>query len=90
MTSFTRKTHTDAILSRDSRNNANREIARFENWPLLDMDFDEGRDVARSGWELTWCPTCGRWYWPGTHVTRMNAWFERVLGHPIQRGAPDR
>ena len=36
--------------------------------------------IVRSGWPLTWCPSCGRWYWPGSHVARMNAWFERVLG----------
>ena len=36
--------------------------------------------IARSGWPLAWCPSCGRWYWPGSHVARMNAWFDRVLG----------
>ena len=36
--------------------------------------------IARSGWPLSWCPSCGRWFWPGRHVARMNAWFEEVLG----------
>ena len=36
--------------------------------------------ITRSGWPLTWCPSCGRWFWPGSHVVRMNAWFDRVLG----------
>jgi len=44
--------------------------------------------VARAGWPLHWCPGCGRWYWPGSHVARLNAWFERVLGRPIERSAP--
>jgi len=39
--------------------------------------------VARSGWPLTSCPSCGRWFWPGSHVARMNAWFDRVLGPDI-------
>jgi len=39
--------------------------------------------IQRSGWKLTWCPGCGRWYWPGSHVAQMNAWFERVLGRPV-------
>jgi len=41
--------------------------------------------VTRSGWPLTWCPSCGRWFWPGSHVARMNEWFDRVLG-PDARG----
>ncbi len=36
--------------------------------------------VTRMQVPLAWCPACGRWFWPGSHVTRMNAWFERVLG----------
>ena len=43
--------------------------------------------VARAGWPLSWCPTCDRWYWPGSHVARMNAWFERVLGPSAPGGA---
>ena len=36
--------------------------------------------IMRSGWPLSWCPSCGRWFWPGSHVARMNAWFDLVLG----------
>ncbi len=36
--------------------------------------------VTRMNVPLAWCPACGRWFWPGSHVSRMNAWFERVLG----------
>lgn len=36
--------------------------------------------ITRAGWPLTWCPNCGRWFWPGSHVARMNEWFDRVLG----------
>jgi uncharacterized protein with PIN domain len=36
--------------------------------------------ITRSGWPLSWCPSCGRWFWPGSHVARMNEWFDRVLG----------
>src|SRR5262249_26551091 len=45
--------------------------------------------VARAGWPLRWCPSCGRWYWPGSHVARMNAWFERVLGRPVEGSGQD-
>ena len=38
--------------------------------------------VARMGVAFTWCPSCARWYWPGSHVARMNAWFAAVLGWP--------
>jgi len=35
------------------------------------------------------CPSCGRVYWPGTHVGRMTALMERVLGResPCTPGA---
>ncbi len=39
--------------------------------------------VTRRGLRLTWCPSCARWFWPGSHVERLSAWFEQVLGHPI-------
>jgi len=42
--------------------------------------------ITRSGWPLTWCPSCGRWFWPGSHVARMNAWFDRVLGTEAPHG----
>ena len=36
--------------------------------------------VSRAGLPLTWCPSCGRWFWPGSHVARMERWFAEVLG----------
>lgn len=36
--------------------------------------------ITRSGWPLSSCPSCGRWFWPGSHVTRMNEWLDRELG----------
>jgi uncharacterized protein with PIN domain len=36
--------------------------------------------VSRAGSPLTWCPSCGRWYWRGSHVERMERWFDEVLG----------
>ncbi len=44
--------------------------------------------VTRMGAPLSSCPSCGQWYWPGSHVARMNVWFEQVLGRPIPRAAP--
>lgn len=43
--------------------------------------------VTRQGAPLSWCPSCGRWFWPGSHVARLEAWFERVLGPPATGGA---
>lgn len=36
--------------------------------------------VTRAGTPLTWCPSCGCWYWRGSHVVRMERWFDEVLG----------
>jgi len=36
--------------------------------------------VTRAGTPLTWCPSCGRWYWRGSHVERLERWFDDVLG----------
>ena len=44
--------------------------------------------VTRMGVRLTWCPSCGRWYWPGSHVARLTAWFESVLGAPLPASDP--
>ena len=46
--------------------------------------------VLRSGSGLSHCPGCGKWYWEGSHVERMRAWLERVLGRPLTPSAPDR
>jgi uncharacterized protein with PIN domain len=39
--------------------------------------------VLRSGGPLNYCPACGRWYWVGSHVTRLVAWLEDALGRPL-------
>ena len=44
--------------------------------------------ITRSGWPLSQCPSCGRWFWPGSHVARMNAWFDHVLGPGTQPPGP--
>jgi uncharacterized protein with PIN domain len=44
--------------------------------------------VTRSGWPLTWCPSCGRWYWPGTHVMHLRRWLEAAIGRPLSELAP--
>lgn len=44
--------------------------------------------VTRLGVPLRSCSHCGRWFWPGSHVARMNAWFERVLGRPPTEAPP--
>src|SRR5262252_3830459 len=44
--------------------------------------------ITRSGRPLTWCPSCGRWFWPGSHVARMDEWFERVLAPGTPRAGP--
>jgi uncharacterized protein len=35
--------------------------------------------VTRLGVPLRSCPLCGRWFWPGSHVARLEEWFARVL-----------
>lgn len=39
--------------------------------------------VARSAVMLRHCPTCGRWYWEGSHTARLRAWLEAALGRPL-------
>ena len=63
------------------------------NVPLHSRSVFEARGevpgrVARSGGPFTWCPSCARWYWPGSHVARMNAWLESALGRPIPSHGP--
>lgn len=36
--------------------------------------------ITRANLPLAWCPSCGRWFWPGSHVARMERWFDEVLG----------
>jgi uncharacterized protein with PIN domain len=39
--------------------------------------------VARSATMLRYCPTCGRWYWEGSHTARLREWLEAALGRPL-------
>jgi hypothetical protein len=44
--------------------------------------------VTRLGVPFKWCPSCARWYWPGSHVARMTAWLEAALGRPLAGPEP--
>ena len=39
--------------------------------------------VLRELRTLTYCPSCGKWYWHGSHVDRIREWLERALGRPL-------
>ena len=39
--------------------------------------------VTRAGAPLTYCPSCGKWFWRGGHVERLTAWLEAALGEPL-------
>ena len=40
--------------------------------------------VLRRAQRLDYCPTCGKWYWDGSHVTRVREWLEAALGRPLE------
>ena len=44
--------------------------------------------VLRSAPALHYCPSCGKWYWEGSHVARLRAWLVRALGRDIAAGLP--
>jgi uncharacterized protein with PIN domain len=39
--------------------------------------------VVRSATMLQYCPTCGRWYWEGSHTARLREWLEAAIGQPL-------
>jgi uncharacterized protein with PIN domain len=39
--------------------------------------------VTRAARALSYCPTCGKWYWEGSHVARVRAWLEAALGRTL-------
>jgi hypothetical protein len=39
--------------------------------------------VLRAGGPLTYCPSCGKWYWDGSHVARLKEWLATALGRPL-------
>ncbi len=59
------------------------------NTPLQSRSAFEARGevpgrVARAGGPLTFCPGCGRWFWVGSHVTRLRQWTEERLGRQLE------
>ena len=45
--------------------------------------------VLRAAKGLTYCPSCGKWYWEGSHVARLREWLEEALGRPLPGGAAE-
>ena len=39
--------------------------------------------VTRSAGSLSWCPSCGQWFWEGGHTARLREWLETALGRPL-------
>lgn len=44
--------------------------------------------VLRGAKHLSHCPTCGKWYWDGSHTARLRAWLEAALGRPLGPQSP--
>lgn len=44
--------------------------------------------VLRAATALHYCPTCGKWFWDGSHVARIRAWLEAALGRKLPGEAP--
>lgn len=40
--------------------------------------------VTRAGGPLRHCPSCGQWYWIGSHVARIREWLESTLERGIE------
>ena len=40
--------------------------------------------VTREASHLHYCPTCGKWYWVGSHVDRVREWLAGALGRPME------
>ena len=40
--------------------------------------------VTRAGGPLTWCPSCGQWFWQGSHFARIHEWLEATLGRAVE------
>ena len=58
------------------------DTALQERQPLEASGEVPGR-VLRGARALHYCPTCGKWYWDGTHVAKIRAWLEQALGRPL-------
>jgi uncharacterized protein with PIN domain len=44
--------------------------------------------VTRGATHLHHCPTCGKWYWEGSHTARLRAWLGEAIGRPLATPAP--
>ena len=44
-----------------------------------------GRVLRTSRW-FSDCPSCGKWYWEGSHVVRLRGWLEGALGRSLENG----
>lgn len=42
--------------------------------------------VLRMPGPLRFCPSCGKWYWEGSHVARLREWLARTLGAESSSG----
>ena len=43
--------------------------------------------VLRSVTTLRYCPMCGKWYWAGSHTSRLRAWLEEAIGRALPEAA---
>ena len=68
------------------------------NTPLQSRSAFEARGevpgrVTRTGGPLTFCPSCGRWFWIGSHVAGLRNWtrqeLNRQLDAPVRTMPPD-
>ena len=39
--------------------------------------------ILRVAKVLTFCPSCGKWFWEGSHVARLKEWLAGALGRPL-------
>lgn len=40
--------------------------------------------VLRSVRSVQYCPMCGKWFWFGSHVSRMMEWLSGVVGRAVE------
>ena len=40
--------------------------------------------VTRAHAMLTWCPSCGQWFWEGGHTARIRKWLAEVVGRALE------
>lgn len=62
----------------------NCNVALMRRHPFEARGEVPGR-VLRAPGALTFCPSCGKWYWEGSHVARLREWLETALGRPLAK-----